>query len=104
MFQISLVVLMLSTRKSVFWSFLAFECALAAQTPLLAAPGSSLSFDSNFKHDRLCKPVASGELGRWDLDESPAENATGNLVFETVNSLLQHWANTRYRIGRSLKA
>jgi hypothetical protein len=30
-------------------------------------------------------------------------NATGNLVLETANSLLQHWANTRYRIGRSLK-
>ncbi|KAG0697383.1 hypothetical protein DFH29DRAFT_878735 [Suillus ampliporus] len=34
---------------------------------------------------------------QWRFDEGPAENATGNLIFDTVNSFLQHWPNTRYR-------
>ncbi|KAH7910572.1 hypothetical protein BJ138DRAFT_1180191 [Hygrophoropsis aurantiaca] len=38
----------------------------------------------------------------WGLDESPAINATGNLIFETVSSLLQHWPNTRYRNGHTI--
>ncbi|KAF5362580.1 hypothetical protein D9757_013316 [Collybiopsis confluens] len=33
----------------------------------------------------------------WDIKILPNVNATGHLVFETVNSLLQHWPNTRYR-------
>ncbi|KAF5354522.1 hypothetical protein D9757_014013 [Collybiopsis confluens] len=35
----------------------------------------------------------------WDIKILPNVNATGHLVFETVNSLLQHWPNTRYRNG-----
>jgi hypothetical protein len=35
------------------------------------------------------------------LGEAPALIATGHLVFETTNSLLQHWPNTRYRNGMS---
>ncbi|KAG1901130.1 uncharacterized protein F5891DRAFT_951193, partial [Suillus fuscotomentosus] len=38
----------------------------------------------------------------WNLDEGPAVNATGHLVFETANSLLQHWANTCHRIGHTV--
>ena len=79
---------MLFTRKATaIWLFFAFERVLTAQIPL---PG--LSFD--FGHDSC-----DGDLGQWDLDKPPAANATGNLVFETANSLLQHWPNTRYRIG-----
>ncbi|KAG0707828.1 hypothetical protein DFH29DRAFT_1053514 [Suillus ampliporus] len=80
---------MLSTRKAaiqVAWLvFLVFERVLAAQTPLS-------SHGSDFEHD----------LGQWDLDEAPAVNATSHLVFETANSLLQHWANTRHRIGHTI--
>ncbi|KAG0694806.1 hypothetical protein DFH29DRAFT_1006016 [Suillus ampliporus] len=36
---------------------------------------------------------------QWRFDEGPPENATGNLIFDTVNSFLQHWPNTRYRNG-----
>ncbi len=36
----------------------------------------------------------------WDLDSQPNINATGHLVFDTVNSFLQHWPNTRYRNGK----
>jgi hypothetical protein len=36
----------------------------------------------------------------WNLDDPPHPNATGHFVFETVNSLLQHWPNTRYRNGK----
>ncbi|KAH7927204.1 hypothetical protein BV22DRAFT_1127575 [Leucogyrophana mollusca] len=44
-----------------------------------------------------------GSHGRqWRFDETPAVNATGHLVFETVSSLLQHWPNTRYRNGHTL--
>jgi hypothetical protein len=34
-----------------------------------------------------------------DMSIRPDINATGNLLFEGVNSLLQHWPNTRYRNG-----
>jgi hypothetical protein len=37
----------------------------------------------------------------WQLDKPPAADETGHFVFETVNSLLQHWPNTRYRNGQS---
>ena len=40
-------------------------------------------------------------LLNWRLDEPPNVNSTGHLVFETVNSLLQHWPNTRMRTGES---
>ncbi|KAG1756847.1 uncharacterized protein EDB91DRAFT_1325751 [Suillus paluster] len=77
---------MLSTRKGVIiWLFL--ERVLTAQTPL--SSHASLGF---YPHD----------LGQWDLHEAPAVNATGHLVFETANSLLQHWANTRHRIGHTI--
>jgi len=36
---------------------------------------------------------------KWDFDRDPHENTTGNLIFDTVYSLLQHWPNTRYRNG-----
>ncbi|KAG0698834.1 hypothetical protein DFH29DRAFT_877699 [Suillus ampliporus] len=39
---------------------------------------------------------------QWNFDEGPAENATGNLIFDTVNSFLQHWPNTRYRNGHNI--
>ena len=68
---------MWSTSNVVLSLFLAVQRVLTAQIPL------SLDYH-----------------GQWDLDEPPAVNATGNLVFETGNSLLQHWENTRYRIGR----
>ena len=42
----------------------------------------------------------SSDTEQWRFDEGPPiENATGNLIFDTVNSLLQHWPNTRYRNG-----
>ncbi|KAJ7719239.1 hypothetical protein DFH07DRAFT_1009711 [Mycena maculata] len=37
-----------------------------------------------------------------DLGARPDANATSHLVFETVNSLLQHWPNTRYRNGHTI--
>ena len=40
----------------------------------------------------------------WSPDTLPNPDATDNLVFETVHSLLQHWPNTRMRNGkRSLR-
>ncbi|KAG6330331.1 hypothetical protein ID866_8758 [Astraeus odoratus] len=44
----------------------------------------------------------TAELDRLTLDEPPNINSTGHLVFETVNSLLQHWPNTRMRNGHTI--
>ncbi|KAG2087329.1 hypothetical protein BD769DRAFT_1645598 [Suillus cothurnatus] len=82
---------MLSARKAAtVWLFLAFELVLTAQIPLLSHVPVSFY------------PGVENDLGQWDLDQAPAVNATGHLVFETANSLLQHWANTRYRIGHTI--
>ncbi|OJA16478.1 hypothetical protein AZE42_06870 [Rhizopogon vesiculosus] len=86
---------MLSARKAAVWLFLVVEHVLTAQTPL-----------STDYHKESLDFYSHSGLGRdpwqWDLDEPPAVNATGNLVFETTNSLLQHWANTRHRIGHTI--
>ncbi|KAG2052754.1 hypothetical protein BDR06DRAFT_957094 [Suillus hirtellus] len=82
---------MLFTRKAAaVWLSLAFQRVLTAQIPLSSHAPSS--FYSGIESD----------LGQWNLDEGPAVNATGHLVFETANSLLQHWANTRHRIGHTI--
>lgn len=80
-----------TTRKAAaVWLAFAFQRVLTAQTPLSSHP--PLGFDPQLQND----------LGQWDLNEVPAVNATGHLVFETANSLLQHWANTHYRIGHTI--
>ncbi|KAJ7277255.1 hypothetical protein C8J57DRAFT_1581584, partial [Mycena rebaudengoi] len=40
----------------------------------------------------------------WDFEEGVHPNSTAHLVFETVNSLLQQWPNTRYRNGHNIVA
>ncbi|KAJ6571101.1 hypothetical protein B0H19DRAFT_937538 [Mycena capillaripes] len=37
-----------------------------------------------------------------DLDAHPDAHSTGHLIFDTVNSLSQHWPNTRYRNGHNI--
>ncbi|KAJ6582496.1 hypothetical protein DFH09DRAFT_1439233 [Mycena vulgaris] len=37
-----------------------------------------------------------------DLNARPDANATRHLIFDTVNLLLQHWPNTRYRNGHNI--
>ncbi|KAI6015347.1 hypothetical protein F5J12DRAFT_904580 [Pisolithus orientalis] len=39
---------------------------------------------------------------KWRLDDPPNVNSTAHLVFETVNSFLQHWPNTRMRNGHNI--
>ncbi|KAG2153940.1 hypothetical protein DEU56DRAFT_907406 [Suillus clintonianus] len=51
-------------------------------------PGAAYSVSSNSE--------------QWKFDEYPLENATGNLIFDTVHSFLQHWPNTRYRNGHNI--
>ncbi|KAJ7124607.1 hypothetical protein C8R43DRAFT_1147301 [Mycena crocata] len=53
--------------------------------------------------------VAAFEAQRWNdgglwtnLSARPEPNAAGHLIFDTVNSLLQHWQNTRYRNGHTI--
>ena len=84
---------MLSKRQAALWLFLAVERVLTVQIPL------SLYHHEISESSDLCSHLRD-DTGQWDIDEPPAMNATGNLVFETANSLLQHWTNTRYRIGR----
>ncbi|KAG1865218.1 hypothetical protein C8R48DRAFT_601582 [Suillus tomentosus] len=82
---------MLFTRKAAaVWLSLAFERVLTAQIPLSSHTPSSFYLG------------IESDLGQWNLDEGPGVNATGHLVFETANSLLQHWANTRHRIGHTI--
>jgi len=38
----------------------------------------------------------------WDA--IPGTNATGNLIFQSITSLLQHWPNTKYRYGQTIVA
>ncbi|KAJ7614928.1 hypothetical protein FB45DRAFT_842168 [Roridomyces roridus] len=41
--------------------------------------------------------------GAWEnLGLKPSPNDTAPLIFDTVNSLLQHWPNTRYRNGHTV--
>ncbi|KAG1870644.1 hypothetical protein DFJ58DRAFT_652847 [Suillus subalutaceus] len=47
-------------------------------------------------------PPYSSSTEQWRFEEGPPENATGNLIFDTVHSLLQHWPNTRYRNGHNI--
>ncbi|KAJ7649305.1 hypothetical protein B0H17DRAFT_1022445 [Mycena rosella] len=48
-------------------------------------------------------PLRTDSLGIWDdLSASPDANETSRLIFDTVNSLLQHWPNTRYRNGHTI--
>lgn len=74
---------MLPTMKQFVGLFLAFTLLEAAQIPLEALPTFNLENDGD----------------NWDISIAPGANVTGHLVFETVNSLMQHWPNTRYRNG-----
>ncbi|KAG1870645.1 hypothetical protein DFJ58DRAFT_742175 [Suillus subalutaceus] len=47
-------------------------------------------------------PPYSSSTEQWRFEEGPPENATGNLIFDTVHSLLQQWPNTRYRNGHNI--
>ena len=38
----------------------------------------------------------------WDFFEKPSRDSTSHLIFDTVNSFLQHWTNTRYRNGQTI--
>ncbi|KAJ4480199.1 hypothetical protein J3R30DRAFT_3288251 [Lentinula aciculospora] len=54
----------------------------------------------------LNKPLTISTLeedcDKWDINVAPSEIDTGHLVFETVNSFMQHWPNTRYRNGHNV--
>ncbi|KAG1742245.1 uncharacterized protein EDB91DRAFT_303028 [Suillus paluster] len=56
----------------------------------------------NLNADNASLNNFSSNAEQWRFDEGPPENATGNLIFDTVNSFLQHWPNTRYRNGHNI--
>ncbi|KAG2368472.1 hypothetical protein BDR07DRAFT_1372019 [Suillus spraguei] len=70
----------MSLKAAVVWVSLAFEWSCA------------FSFYTGVENDS----------GQWDLGQAPEIKATGHLVFATANNLIQHWANTRYRIGHTI--
>ncbi|KAJ6468972.1 hypothetical protein DFH09DRAFT_1222060 [Mycena vulgaris] len=48
-------------------------------------------------------PIRAPSDELWkDLNGRPDANSTAHLIFDTVNSLLQHWPNTRYRNGHNI--
>ena len=57
----------------------------------------AIEFQDEQSQSVRCTP---SDLESWDLTEGIHTNSTSNFVFETVNSLLQHWSNTRYRNGK----
>ncbi|KAG2037651.1 hypothetical protein BDR03DRAFT_919576 [Suillus americanus] len=57
---------------------------------------TNLNSDKPYSHD------FDSKIEQWSFDEGPFENATGNLIFDSVHSLLQHWPNTRYRNGHNI--
>ncbi|KAG2145277.1 uncharacterized protein EDB93DRAFT_1151378, partial [Suillus bovinus] len=79
--------------------------ALHDQQFPLGTPGEAdvRPFDvANLNSDKPHSSNFSSKNKQWRLDEGPAENTTGNLIFDTVHSLLQHWPNTRYRNGHNI--
>ncbi|KAF9007433.1 hypothetical protein BDQ17DRAFT_1350634 [Cyathus striatus] len=52
-------------------------------------------------HDDEYLPLES-DIDLWNLHDAPFENSTSHLIFDTINSLLQHWTNTRYRNGHTI--
>ncbi|KAG2093518.1 uncharacterized protein F5147DRAFT_779321 [Suillus discolor] len=57
---------------------------------------------TNFDNDKPHSDSFGSKTEQWRFDEGPAENATANLIFDTVHSFLQHWPNTRYRNGHNI--
>ncbi|KAE9388285.1 hypothetical protein BT96DRAFT_947740 [Gymnopus androsaceus JB14] len=82
--------------QSLLGLFLSFSQLKASQIPFVALQEASIAAGSNFS----LKSSENGES--WDINVLPNENATGHLVFETVNSFMQHWPNTRYRNGHTI--
>lgn len=83
--------------------------SLAAQVPLSLSPDLKPSLESGTvstiaQQYNSASPLDSDSLdfSPWQLDEPPSADETGHFVFETVNSLLQHWPNTRYRNGHTM--
>lgn len=74
--------------RSLLGLFLSIAVLEAAQIPFVAPSISAGAFVN--------------ESDSWDIKVPLNENATGHLVFETVNSFMQHWPNTRYRNGTSI--
>jgi hypothetical protein len=68
------------------------HAAVAVQTPFLWNGG----------HEAAATKPNGAVASDWNLDALPNVNETGHLVFDTVNSFLQHWPNTRYRNGMQL--
>lgn len=80
--------------------------SLAAQVPLGLSldgkPSLELGTSTTTQAYNSLDSDDSLDLSSWRLDEPPPANETGHFVFETVNSLLQHWPNTRYRNGHTM--
>ena len=36
----------------------------------------------------------------WNFSEKPSPDSKSHIIFDNVNSFLQHWTNTRYRNGQ----
>ncbi|KAJ3771840.1 hypothetical protein FB446DRAFT_738734 [Lentinula raphanica] len=76
-----------------------FLALLLASSLLRAA---QIPFESQYRYPLTPPLNVLNDDNDWDLNKPPGENATGHLVFETVNSFMQHWPNTRYRNGHSI--
>ncbi|KAJ7476565.1 hypothetical protein FB451DRAFT_1087264 [Mycena latifolia] len=70
--------------------------------PLALALATALPCAIHAAQSPFHTPAAETFDGWSDFSALPDANATGHLIFDTVNSLLQHWPNTRYRNGHNI--
>ncbi|KAJ3503601.1 hypothetical protein NLJ89_g8356 [Agrocybe chaxingu] len=80
----------MKATQSVFLAFVA--CVVrAARIPF---DGSSVQ--EVFRNDPFNSHTRAGA---WNLTDESIRNSTSNFIFDTANTLLQHWTHTRYRNG-----
>ncbi|KAF8834308.1 hypothetical protein BDN67DRAFT_591393 [Paxillus ammoniavirescens] len=92
-----------ATRSSVVLMMFraALCCCVVTFLGILAQDIQATQVPLGYGHSDWRPPaVADDGLENWNMDHHPNPNATGHLVFETVNSLLQYWPNTRMRNGK----
>lgn len=57
-----------------------------------------------FSTSTLSKSESDDMAGReWKWDAKPDPDETGNYIFHSLHSLVQHWPHTRYRNGALVK-
>ncbi|KAG8213370.1 hypothetical protein J3R82DRAFT_11861 [Butyriboletus roseoflavus] len=76
-----------------------FSLVATVLVPTLAV---QVPFGSGHHAEHHQAILGDQDMAEWSLDKLPNHDATDQLVFETVYSLLQQWPNTRMRNGHNI--